>query len=114
PDLLVEAVIPWQLGAWPQGSVGIYDSDEEHMFMMNKMLGSDEGALDYKARYSDSWETHEEYLAVIGKEKIEKIMTNPTTHLLDPYRKWIKTDEEIKALMAQSRFAKPASVACGR
>ena len=40
PDLLVEAVIPWQLGAWPQCSVGIYDSDEEHMFMMNKMLGS--------------------------------------------------------------------------
>ena len=30
---------------------------------------------------------------LIGKEKIEKIMTNPTTHLMDPYRKWIKTDE---------------------
>jgi glutaconate CoA-transferase subunit A len=114
PDLLVEAVIPWQLGAWPQCSVGIYDSDEEHMFMMNKMLGSDEGALDYKARYIDSWETHEEYLAVIGKEKIEKIMTNPTTHLIDPYRKWIKTNEQIEALMAQSRFAKPESVVCGR
>ena len=105
PDLLVEAVIPWQLGAWPQCSVGIYDSDEEHMFMMNKMLGSADGAAEYKAKYVDGWNTHEEFLALIGKEKIDKIMTNPTTHLMDPYRKWIKTDDEIGALMQESRFA---------
>jgi len=105
PDLLVEAVVPWQLGAWPQCSVGIYDSDEEHMFLMNKMLGTAEGAVEYKAKYVDSWETHEEFLALIGNEKIEKIMTNPTTHLMDPYRKWIKTEEQIKELMSQSIFA---------
>jgi len=107
PDLLVEAVVPWQLGAWPQCSVGIYDSDEEHMYMMNKMLGSADGAAEYKAKYVDGWNTQEEFLAMIGKEKIEKITTNPTTHLMDPYRKWIKTDDEIQALMQESRFAAP-------
>jgi glutaconate CoA-transferase subunit A len=108
PDLLVEAVIPWQLGAWPQCSVGVYDSDEEHMFLMNKMLGTEDGALEYKAKYIDSWQTHEEYLALIGKDKISKIMTNPTTHLMDPYRKWIKTDAQIASLMSESKFAQPA------
>lgn len=105
PDLLVEAVVPWQLGVWPQCSVGIYDSDEEHMFSMNKMLGTPEGAAEYKAKYIDGWETHEEFLELIGKDKMEKLMTNATTHLMDPYRKWIKTDQEISALMKESKFA---------
>jgi len=105
PDLLVEAVIPWQLGAWPQCSVGVYDSDEEHMAGMNKMLGTAEGTAEFRKKYIDSWQTHEEYLALIGKEKIDKIMKNATTHLMDPYRKWIKSDQEIAELMTQSKFA---------
>jgi hypothetical protein len=36
---------------------------------------------------------------------MEKIMNNATTHLMDPYRKWIKSDQEIAALMTQSTFA---------
>ncbi|MBP8985059.1 MAG: hypothetical protein KBG12_04835 [Syntrophobacterales bacterium] len=105
PDLLVEAVIPWQLGAWPQCSVGVYDSDEDHMRAMNKMLGTDEGTREFRAKYIDSWHTHEEYLALIGKAAIEKIMNNATTHLMDPYRKWVKSDEEIKKLMKESKFS---------
>ncbi|HRT27170.1 MAG TPA: CoA-transferase [Syntrophales bacterium] len=105
PDLLVEAVIPWQFGAWPQCSVGVYDSDEDHMRAMNKMLGTDEGTREFRAKYIDSWHTHEEYLALIGKVAIEKIMNNATTHLMDPYRKWVKSDEEIKKLMKESKFS---------
>jgi glutaconate CoA-transferase subunit A len=105
PDLLVEAVIPWQLGAWPQCSVGVYDSDEEQMVAMNKMLGTQEGTQEFTKKYIDSWQTHEEYLALIGNAKMEKIMNNATTHLMDPYRKWIKSDQEIAALMTQSTFA---------
>lgn len=105
PDLLVEAVIPWQLGAWPQCSVGVYDSDEDHMRAMNKMLGTDEGTREFRAKYIDSWHTHEEYLSLIGKAAIEKIMNNATTHLMDPYRKWVKSDEEIKKLMKESKFS---------
>ena len=105
PDLLVEAVIPWQLGAWPQCSVGVYDSDAEHMVAMNKMLGTAEGTAEFQKKYIDSWQTHEEYLALIGSGTIEKIMKNATTHLMDPYRKWIKSDQEIAELMTQSKFA---------
>ncbi len=104
-DILVEAVVPWRFGVWPACSVGIYDSDEEHMVAMNKMLGTAEGAAEYKAKYIDSWNTHEEFLALIGKEKIDRLSNNPTTHLMDPYRKWIKTDKELKALMKESIFA---------
>jgi glutaconate CoA-transferase subunit A len=105
PDLLVEAVIPWQLGAWPQCSVGVYDSDAEHMVAMNKMLGTPEGTEEFRKKYIDGWQTHEEYLTLIGKEKIGSLMNNATTHLMDPYRKWIRNDEEIKTLMKESKFA---------
>jgi glutaconate CoA-transferase, subunit A len=104
PDLLVEAVIPWQLGAWPQCSVGVYDSDEDHMKLMNRLLGSPEGFLEYKGQYIDRWHGHDEYLDVIGADKISKIMHNETTHLMDPYRKWIKTDAEVGDLFKESRF----------
>jgi glutaconate CoA-transferase, subunit A len=104
PDILVEAVIPWQLGAWPQCSVGVYDSDEENMFAMNKMLATEEGTEEYKKKYIESWGNHEEFLAVIGKEKIEKVTNTVTSHLMDPYRQWIKSDQEIKKLMEKSKF----------
>jgi glutaconate CoA-transferase subunit A len=111
PDFLVSAVIPWQLGAWPQCSVGVYDSDEAQMNAMNTMLGTREGYESFREKYIDSWQTHEEFLAVIGEETIERIMTNATTHLMDPYRKWVKEGLEIRSLMndsihsLQDRFA---------
>ncbi len=104
PDLLVEAVVPWQLGAWPQCSVGVYDSDEEHMKLMNSLLGSPEGFEEYRGKYIDSWQTHAEYIGIIGREKTAALMDNPTAHLLDPYRKWIKSEAEIKELEKQSKF----------
>jgi glutaconate CoA-transferase subunit A len=106
PDLMVEAVVPWKYGVWPQCSPGLYDSDEEVMFGINKLLSSDEGTQQLRAKYIDSWKTQEQFLALIGEEKIKKISTNPTTHLVDPYRKWIKTDAEVAALMKESKFAK--------
>lgn len=105
PGALVEAVVPWQLGAWPQCSVGVYDSDEEHMAVMNDMLETEEGCAAYKRDYIDSWQTHEEFLAVIGKEKIGKVRETVTAHLLNPYRRWLKRDEEIQELMNDSKFA---------
>ena len=104
PEMIVEAIVPWQLGAWPQCSVGVYDSDEEHMIEMNRMLGSDEGCSEYVERYIESWTTHEKYLDVIGKSKIERLLDNPTTHLMNPYREWIKSDGEIAELMKESVF----------
>jgi len=106
-DFLVQAVVPWAFGAWPACSVGLYDSDEEHFKMMNKMLGSPEGTAEYVEKYIDSWRTNEEFLAVIGKEKIAALSKDiSTAHLMNPFRQWIKTADEIKALMGESIFSK--------
>ena len=86
------------MGVWPQCSVGVYDSDEEHMFAMNKALRTEEGTEEYVEKYVTSYQTREEYLDVIGKDKVDKLNDNPTTFLMDPYRKWILSDDEIKEL----------------
>ncbi|HWP96695.1 MAG TPA: CoA-transferase [Syntrophomonadaceae bacterium] len=101
PDLLVDAVVYWPMGVWPACSVGMYDSDEEHMFMMNKMLKTEEGTQEYIEKYVKSYHTPEEFAAVIGVDKIKALTDTATAFLMDPYRKWIKTDAEIKELMGR-------------
>jgi len=99
PDLVVDAVVYWPLGVWPQCSTGVYDSDEPHMYMMNKMLKDEEGTQEYVEKYVKSYKTIEEYREVIGKDSIDKICETATAFLMDPYRKWIKSDAEIMELM---------------
>lgn len=99
PDLVVDAVVYWPLGAYPACSTGVYDSDEEHFVYMNKMLKTEEGTEEYIEKYVKSYNTYEEFQAVIGKEKIDKITNTATAFLMDPYKKWIKSDADIKALM---------------
>ena len=95
PDVVVDAVVYWPMGCWPQCSTGVYDSDEEHMFLMNKMLKTDDGYLKYREQFVDSYNTREEYLDLIGKDRIEKLTDTPTAFLMNPYREWIKSGEEI-------------------
>ncbi len=99
PDLVVDAVVYWPMGVWPACSTGVYDSDEEHMFYMNKMLKTEEGTVEYIDKYVKSYSTPEEFLNVIGKEKVDQLSKSATNFLVDPYRKWIKSDAEIKELM---------------
>lgn len=99
PDVVVDAVVYWPMGVWPQCSPGLYDSDEEHMYYMNNAMKTPEGFAEYKQKYIDSYDTVEEYLEVIGPEKIEKLQDTATKHLMDPYRKWIMSDEEIAGLI---------------
>ena len=99
PDLVVDAVVYWPMGVWPQCSTGVYDSDEEHMYLMNKMLKDEEGTQEYLEKYVKSYKTIEEYREVIGKDSVDKICATPTAFLMDPYRKWIKSDAEIMELM---------------
>lgn len=99
PDFLVEAVVYAPMGVWPACSTGCYDSDEEHFYYMNSMLKTEEGTKEYVEKYVTSYKTSEELLEIIGKEKIEKLTNTPTAFLMDPYRKWIKSDAEIKEIM---------------
>ncbi len=95
---VVDAVVYWPLCSWPQASCGLYDSDEEHMFMMNKAMKTPEETEDYCKKWVHSYSTPQEYLDLIGPDKIEMISATETGFLMDPYRKWIKSDARIKEL----------------
>lgn len=100
---VVDAVVYWPFASWPQASCGLYDSDEEHMFYMNKMMKTEADTQAFCEQWLDSWISHEEYMARIGKEKIKKITNTATAFLLDPYRKWIKSDAQVKELQERTR-----------
>ena len=93
---VVDAVVYWPFASYPQASCGLYDSDEEQMFYMNRMMKTEEGTEAFCKKWVHSWSTREEYQALIGKEKISKITETATAFLLNPYRKWIKSDAEVE------------------
>jgi glutaconate CoA-transferase, subunit A len=105
PDIIVEAVVYWPFAAWPQSSPGQYDSDEEHMKFMNKALATGEGTAAYIRDFVESYDSIDSYLDLIGREKVAALSQNVTSFLLDPYRKWIMTPDEVAALQAQAEAA---------
>lgn len=100
---VVDAVVYWPFCSWPQASCGMYDSDEEHMFYMNKMMKTEKETETFCKQWVSGWNTREEYQALIGKEKIEKITNTATAFLMDPYRKWVKSDAEVNELEEKAR-----------
>lgn len=103
PDFLVDAVVHVPMGAWPNCSTGLYDSDEKHYFYMNECMKTDDGFKEYKEKYIDSYNSREEYLDVIGENNIKTISATATTHLMDPYRKWIMSENDVEKLIAEAR-----------
>jgi len=103
PDFLSDAVVYAPFGAWPQCSTGFYDSDEEHYYYMNDCMKTDEGFIEYKTKYIDSYRTSAEYLGVIGNSRVDKLKETVTAHLMNPYRKWIMSDERIMELTKGGR-----------
>lgn len=101
PGVGVTAVVPWYLGSWPANSPGLYGEDLEHMSGFIK--GSRGDALrQYIDKYVYSWETHEDYLELIGKDKVKELENNPSTVLTEPFRKWIYSDAQVKELLPQN------------
>jgi glutaconate CoA-transferase subunit A len=100
---VVDAVVYWPFASYPQASCGLYDSDEEMMMSMNKMMKTEEDTEAFCQQWVHGWNTREEYQELIGREKIEKITDTATAFLLDPYRKWIKNDDEIAELERSAR-----------
>jgi len=95
PGLIVEAVVHWPFAAWPQGSPGMYDIDEEHMILMNKSLATEEGTDAYIRDYVHAYHDVASYLDLIGQEKRESLSSTTTSFLLDPFRRWILPVEEL-------------------
>lgn len=100
PELIVEAVVYWPFCSWPQSSVGVHDSDEAHMFHLNEALKTTEGYQDYRRQYVDRYRDLDEYLDLIGRDQIETLSHGPTRFLMDPYRHWLKSRQEINRLLS--------------
>ncbi len=101
PDLIVEAVVYHPFAAWPQSSPGFYDADEAHMKTMNKALGTLEGTADYVRDYVEDITDIDTYLERIGRDTVKRLSDTATAFLVDPFRQWIKTPQEVAALLAQ-------------
>lgn len=99
PDIVVEAVVYWPFAAWPQGSPGMYDVDEEHMRLMNKALGTAEGTEAYVRDFVASYTDLDSYLDMIGRDTVARLSQGSTSFLLDPYRRWIKPPAEVARLI---------------
>jgi glutaconate CoA-transferase subunit A len=101
PDIVVDAVVYWPFAAWPQSSPGLYDVDEDHMRSMNKALATEETTQQYLKEYVFSYQSHRDYLDMIGYETRNKITQTETSFLMDPYRKWILSADEIAELVLE-------------
>jgi glutaconate CoA-transferase subunit A len=100
PEIVVDAVVYWPFAAWPHSSPGVYDMDEEHMVFMNKALASEQGTADYIRDFVDNYSDIESYLDMIGREKVKALSASNSSFLLDPYRRWILTPEDVAGLTA--------------
>jgi Acyl CoA:acetate/3-ketoacid CoA transferase, alpha subunit len=105
PGIIVEAVVHWPFAAWPQGSPGMYDVDEEHMKAMNKALATAEGTEAYVRDFVTPFDTVDSYLDMIGRDRIASLSRTATAFLLDPYRQWIRSPEEVARLQAEGGAA---------
>jgi glutaconate CoA-transferase subunit A len=99
PDAVVDAVVYWPYGAWPQCSVGVYDSDEKAMKEMNAALKTAEGTEEYIKKFVTSYSTVQEWIDLLGKERVDMICNTVTKFLMDPYRRWVKSDTEIQQML---------------
>ena len=72
------------------------------MRLMNEALGTPEGYARYRRDFIDSYQTLDEYLALIGPDTVEKLAATATGFLLDPYRRWLLSRAEIDELLAES------------
>ncbi len=101
PDIIVEAVVYWPFAAWPQSSPGMYDVDEEHMNLMNKALATEAGTAQYLADYVESYGDRDSYLDLIGRDRLAELARTETAFLLDPYRPWILSPDDVARLTAK-------------
>ncbi|MFL9829088.1 CoA transferase subunit A, partial [Rhodoplanes sp. SY1] len=98
PDIIVEAVVHWPFAAWPQGSPGVYDIDEPHMRLMNRLLATEGGTAEYIEQYVTGWRDLDDYLGLIGEATIERLEATSTGFLLDPFRRWILPRDAVADL----------------
>lgn len=99
PGAFVSAVIPWYMDAWPTNTVGVHGEDIEHMKAYIKGSKTQEGVEQYMDKYVYSWENHDGFLDLIGKDAVKALADNPTLKLAEPFSKWIFPKEKVNELL---------------
>ena len=102
PAEIVDAVTWTPLGAWPNGSAGLYDADDAHIFEMNAALKTEAGTQAYLEKYVYPSETAGALRERIGRDRLARLFCTPSAFLADPYRKWILPENEIEKLIENS------------
>ena len=105
PGAGVSAVVPWYLGAWPSNSPGLYGEDLEHMSQFIKISKKEDTLREYIEKYVYSWKTYDEYLDLIGRDKIKSLESNPSTVLTESFGKWIYPTQKVSELVAEAEVA---------
>ena len=54
----------------------------------------------YLEKYVYSWETYEDYLELIGSDKIKALENNPSTVLTEPFARWVYPAEKVNEFLA--------------
>jgi glutaconate CoA-transferase subunit A len=103
PGAGVTAVVPWYLGSWPANSPGLYGEDLEHMSSFVKISRSEDSLREYIEKYVYSWKTYDDYLDLIGRDKIKSLECNPSTVLAEAFQQWIYPEEKVRELLAQNQ-----------
>lgn len=98
PAEVVDAVVWWPFAAWPQSSVGDYDSDEESMKQLNEALRTDAGYTAWRETWIDGVRSPSDHLARLGEQRVMRLSATPTRHLLDPFRPWILPADRVASL----------------
>jgi glutaconate CoA-transferase subunit A len=102
PGVGVTAVVPWYMGSWPCNCPGLYGEDLEHMTSFVKVCRDESTLRPYIDKYVYSWKTHEDYLELIGKDKVKSLESNPSEVLAEPFRKFIYPEEKVRELLAEA------------
>ncbi len=106
PGPMVSGVIPWYLGAWPTNSPGIYGQDLEHMGFFIKACNDRNNLREYLDRYVYSWEGYDDYVRLIGPDKVKILEADPARVLADPLREGILPDGKVRELLAEAKTEK--------
>ncbi|MDD5233499.1 MAG: hypothetical protein PHG91_08890 [Syntrophales bacterium] len=100
PAPMVSGVIPCYMGAWPTNSPGVYGQDLEHMAYFIKTSHDRAALRDYMEKYVYSWSDHQDYMRLIGPEKLELLEADPAGVLADPLREGILTEGQVRELLS--------------
>jgi glutaconate CoA-transferase subunit A len=77
PFFIVDAVVHLPIGAHPTACNGYYDYDDAHLLFYGKEAETDPGFQAYLEKFVLGVTSHEEYLKLIGENRLNAIKADP-------------------------------------